>query len=129
MSGGLVTTKMARSSKRSTKSSVKEVHSLLPVEDDAFPEPEGDDSPAEHSFIYSPSRRRTRGNPACPVTAVSVLPAVHGGIFNPVLCPSVSAKRAESPGLSEELTAPLTRSRRRVAKDASAPHVSAQVCV
>lgn len=53
--GAVVVTKMVRASKRSTKSSVEHVPSLLP-------EPEADESsPGEHSFIYSPSRRRTRG--------------------------------------------------------------------
>ncbi|XP_036952683.1 protein ELYS [Acanthopagrus latus] len=85
--GAVVVTKMVRASKRSTKSSVEHVPSLLP-------EPEADESsPGEHSFIYSPSRRRTRAN------------------------------RGESPGPSEESAAPVTRSRRRVVKDASvAPH-------
>ncbi|KAM9366695.1 protein ELYS [Symphorus nematophorus] len=84
--GGVVVTKMVRTSKRSTKASVEQVHSLHSV-----PEPEEDESsPGEHSFIYSPSRRRrTRAN------------------------------RAESPGPSEESAAPVTRSRRRVVKDAS----------
>ncbi|XP_062417792.1 protein ELYS isoform X2 [Pungitius pungitius] len=90
--GGLVLTKMLRTSKRSTKSSVGEVHSLLPLKDDLDPEPE-ESSPGEHSFIYSPSRRKTRAN------------------------------RAESPFPSEESTAPVTRSRRRVGKESSAaPH-------
>lgn len=41
-------------------------------------------------------------------------------------CVCASAKRAESPGPSEESAAPVTRSRRRVVKDTSvAPHVSA----
>lgn len=92
--GGAVVTKMVRSSKRSTKSSVEQAHSLLPVKDGLVPEPVEDGShPGEHSFIYSPSRRRTR------------------------------AKRAESPVRSEESAAPVTRSSRRVIKDASvAPH-------
>ncbi|KAM8893456.1 protein ELYS isoform 2-T3 [Spinachia spinachia] len=90
--GGIVVTKMLRTSKRSTKSSVGEVHSLLPLNDGLGPEPE-ESSPGEHSFIYSPSRRKTRAN------------------------------RAESPCPSEESTAPVTRSRGRVGKDASvAPH-------
>ncbi|XP_075965904.1 uncharacterized protein ahctf1 isoform X2 [Anarhichas minor] len=90
--GGIVVTKMVRTSKRSTKSSVEQVHSLLPLKDSLVPEPE-ESSPGEHSFIYSPSRRKTR------------------------------AKRAESPGPSEESAAPVTRSRRRVVKDPSvAPH-------
>ncbi|KAK9542587.1 hypothetical protein VZT92_000434 [Zoarces viviparus] len=90
--GGIVVTKMVRTNKRSTKSSVEQVHSLLPLKDSLVPEPE-ESSPGEHSFIYSPSRRKTR------------------------------AKRAESPGPSEEPAAPVTRSRRRVFKDTSvAPH-------
>ncbi|XP_068586372.1 protein ELYS isoform X2 [Cebidichthys violaceus] len=90
--GRIVVTKMVRTSKRSTKSSVEQVHSLLPLKDSLVPEPE-ESSPGEHSFIYSPSRRKTR------------------------------AKRAESPGPSEESAAPVTRSRRRVVKDTSvAPH-------
>lgn len=84
--GGVVIRKMVRSSKRSTKSSVEQVHSLPPVNDSLVPEPEDDEtSPGEHSFIYSPSRRRTR------------------------------AHRAESPGPSEEFSAPVTRNRRRAA--------------
>lgn len=92
--GGVVVTKIVRTSKRSTKSSVEQVHSLISVKDSLVPEPEEEESsPGEHSFIYSPSRRRTR------------------------------AKRAESPGPSEESAAPVTRSRRRVVKNASvAPH-------
>ncbi|XP_049454990.1 protein ELYS isoform X2 [Epinephelus fuscoguttatus] len=92
--GRVVVTKIVRTSKRSTKSSVGQVHSLLSVKDSPVPEPEEEESsPGEHSFIYSPSRRRTR------------------------------ASRAESPGPSEESAAPVTRSRRRVVKDASvAPH-------
>ncbi|XP_051235126.1 protein ELYS isoform X7 [Dicentrarchus labrax] len=85
--GGVVVRKMVRTSKRATKSSVEQDHSL---QDSLFPEPEEDESsPGEHSFIYSPSRRRTRAN------------------------------RAESPGPSEESAAPVTRSRRRVVKDTS----------
>lgn len=73
-------TKTLTTRKRSTKSSVEEAESLPPV-----PEPEDDESsPGEHSFIYSPSRRRTR------------------------------ARKAESPAPSEVSTAPVTRSRRRV---------------
>ncbi|XP_035855272.1 protein ELYS isoform X5 [Sander lucioperca] len=97
--GAVVVTKMLRTSKRSTsyvrpKSSVEQVNSLLPVKDSLVPEPEEDESsPGEHSFIYSPSRRRTR------------------------------TKRAESPGPSEESAALVTRSSRRVVNDASvAPH-------
>ncbi|XP_041794919.1 protein ELYS isoform X2 [Chelmon rostratus] len=92
--GGVVVTKMVRTSKRSTKSSVERSHSPLPVKDGLVSEPAEDESrPGEHSFIYSPARRRTR------------------------------AERAESPGPSERSAAPVTRSRRRVVKDASvAPH-------
>ncbi|XP_034732784.1 protein ELYS isoform X2 [Etheostoma cragini] len=98
--GAVVVTKMLRTSRstsyvRSSKSSVEQVNSLLPVKNSVVPEPEEDESsPEEHSFIYSPSRRRTR------------------------------AKRAESPGPSEESAAPVTRSsRRRGVNDASVtPH-------
>ncbi|KAM7406305.1 hypothetical protein PAMP_000691 [Pampus punctatissimus] len=84
--GGVVVRKMVRSNKRSKKSSVEQVHSLPPVNDRLVPEPEDDEtSPGEHSFIYSPSRRRTR------------------------------AQRAESPGPSEEFSVPVTRNRRRAA--------------
>ncbi|KAM7423879.1 hypothetical protein PAMA_000309 [Pampus argenteus] len=84
--GGVVVRKMVRSNKRSKKSSVEQVHSLPPVNDRLVPEPEDDEtSPGEHSFIYSPSRRRTR------------------------------AHRAESPGPSEEFSVPATRNRRRAA--------------
>ncbi|XP_071344177.1 protein ELYS isoform X2 [Trachinotus anak] len=81
--GGVVISKVVRTSKRSTKSSAEQTLSLPPVKDSVVPEPEEDESsPGEHSFIYSPSRRRTR------------------------------ARRAESPGPSEESVAPITRSRR-----------------
>lgn len=56
-------TKMVRTSKRSTKSSVEQVNSLHPVKDALVSKTENcETSPDEHSFIYSPSRRRTRGN-------------------------------------------------------------------
>ncbi|CAJ1048923.1 protein ELYS isoform X3 [Xyrichtys novacula] len=86
-----VVTKIMRTSKRSTKSSVEQIEALLPVSDGLE---EDESSPGENSFIYSPSRRRTR------------------------------ASRAESPGPSEGSAAPVTRSsRRRVVKEASdAPH-------
>ncbi|XP_034535275.1 protein ELYS isoform X2 [Notolabrus celidotus] len=92
--GGVVVTKIVRTSKRSSKSSVEQIESLLPVNDGLVPEPaEDESSPGENSFIYSPSRRRTR------------------------------ASRAESPGPSEESAAPVTRSKRKVVKEASdAPH-------
>ncbi|XP_040056916.2 uncharacterized protein ahctf1 isoform X3 [Gasterosteus aculeatus] len=86
--GGIVVTKTLRTSKRSTKSSAGEVHALLPLKDAVDPEPE-ESSPGEHSFIYSPSRRKTRAN------------------------------RAESPCPSDESTARVTRSRRRVCRDDS----------
>lgn len=55
-------TKMVRASRRSTKSSAEQVHSLHPVKDSLVSKPKDDEtSPDEHSFIYSPSRRRTRG--------------------------------------------------------------------
>ncbi|KAM7014950.1 uncharacterized protein ahctf1 [Tautogolabrus adspersus] len=94
--GGVVVSKMVRTSKRSTKSSVEQIQSVPPGKDSLIPEQEEAEScPEEHSFfIYSPSRRRTR------------------------------ASRAESPGPSEEFAVPVTRSsRRRVVKEASdAPH-------
>uniref|UniRef100_A0A3Q1FT70 AT hook containing transcription factor 1 n=1 Tax=Acanthochromis polyacanthus TaxID=80966 RepID=A0A3Q1FT70_9TELE len=84
LKGGATVTKTLRTSKRSSKSSVEEAQSLPPVKDLA-PEPEDDESsPGEHSFIYSPSRRRTR------------------------------ARKTESLGPGEESAAPVTRSRRRV---------------
>ncbi|XP_018522322.1 protein ELYS isoform X3 [Lates calcarifer] len=88
--GGVVVSKMVRTSKRSTKSSTEQDHSQPPAKDSPVPDPKEDESsPGEHSFIYSPSRRRTR------------------------------ARRAESPGPSEEPAAPATRSRRRVNKEVS----------
>lgn len=48
------------------------------------------------------------------------------GFILTLSCVCVPANRGESPGPSEESAAPVTRSRRRVVKDASvAPHVSA----
>ncbi|XP_026234156.1 protein ELYS isoform X3 [Anabas testudineus] len=83
-----VVSKVVRTSKRSTRSSVEQAHPLPPVQDSLVPEPQDDEtSPGEHSFIYSPSRRRTR------------------------------ASRAESVGPNEESATPATRSRRRVNKD------------
>lgn len=122
--GGIVTTKMVRSSKRSTKSSAEQIHSLHPAEDGLGPKPEEDETgPGEHSFIYSPSRRRTRGKPC--VQFCHILSSTTGFLS---LCCVVSptASRAESPEPHEESAAPFTRSRRRVANDASvaAPHVS-----
>ncbi|XP_032372518.1 protein ELYS isoform X3 [Etheostoma spectabile] len=97
--GAVVVTKMLRTSRSTSyvrsKSSGEQVNSLLLVKDGVVPEPEEDESsPGEHSFIYSPSRRRTR------------------------------AKRAESPGSSEESAAPVTRSsrRRRVTDASVTPH-------
>lgn len=55
--------KALRTSKRSKKSSVEQVHS--PGKDWLVPQPEDDESsPGENSFIYSPSRRRTRARRA-----------------------------------------------------------------
>ncbi|XP_005459023.1 protein ELYS [Oreochromis niloticus] len=55
--------KALRTSKRSKKSSVEQVHS--PGKDGLVPQPEDDESsPGENSFIYSPSRRRTRAQRA-----------------------------------------------------------------
>lgn len=115
---------MVRTSKRSTKSTVEQVDLLLPVKDEPASELVEDESqPDEHSFIYSPSRRRTRG-----MWCVCLPACVHQLIPDGVLtlrCVCVSAKRGESPGPSEESVAPVTRSSRRVIKDASvAPHVS-----
>ncbi|XP_008293363.1 protein ELYS isoform X2 [Stegastes partitus] len=89
--GGEAVTKTLRTSKRSTRASAEEAQSL-PPEKDLVPEP-GDDesSPGEHSFIYSPSRRRTR------------------------------ARREVSPAPSEEPAAPVTRSSRRRVKDVAPP--------
>uniref|UniRef100_A0A3Q3EH72 AT hook containing transcription factor 1 n=1 Tax=Labrus bergylta TaxID=56723 RepID=A0A3Q3EH72_9LABR len=55
-----VISKMVRTSKRSTKSSVEQIQSVPPEKDSLIPE-EAESCPDEHSFIYSPSRRRTRG--------------------------------------------------------------------
>ncbi|XP_047436252.1 protein ELYS isoform X2 [Mugil cephalus] len=101
----VVIKKTVKTSKRSTKSSVEQDHPLPPTKDDQLPEPEEDESsPGEHSFIYSPSRRRTR------------------------------AHRAESPGPSEESSALVTRRSRRRVKDVdpqeemvSVDHVEAEV--
>ncbi|XP_047187355.1 protein ELYS isoform X2 [Scophthalmus maximus] len=56
--GGVVVSKMVRTSKRSMKSSAEQVDGLVtePAEDES--------SPGEHSIIYSPSRRRTRARRA-----------------------------------------------------------------
>ncbi|XP_040891235.1 protein ELYS [Toxotes jaculatrix] len=95
--GGVVISKMVRASKRSTKSSAEQAHSVPPTKDSLVPEPEEDESsPGEHSFIYSPSRRRTR------------------------------ARRAESPGPSEESAPPATRNRRRVKDDAPQDAVASE---
>ncbi|XP_058484835.1 protein ELYS [Solea solea] len=87
--GGVVVSKMVRTSKKSTKALLEQADALPSVTDDPLPEaPEDELSPGEHSIIYNPPRRRTR------------------------------AHRAESPGPSEETAAPVTRSRRQV-KDAT----------
>lgn len=100
-----------RSSKRSTKSIVEQP----PVEDSQLPEPEEDQSsPGEHSFIYSPSRRRTRGEQS---TDVFVLIWRCVVVLN-LRCVCVSAHRAESPGPSQESLTLVTRRSRRRVKDA-----------
>ncbi|XP_035992418.1 protein ELYS isoform X2 [Fundulus heteroclitus] len=77
--------KTERTRKRSTKASEEQISSQPPVKDGAVPEPaEDESSPGESSFIYSPSRRR-----------------------------QTRAHNAESPAPSEDLEAPVTRSRRR----------------
>ncbi|KAK1891004.1 Protein ELYS [Dissostichus eleginoides] len=92
-----VVTKMVRTSKRSTKSSVEEVHLLLPVNPSLIPEPEEEESnPGENSYIYSPSQRRTR------------------------------AKRGQSPSPSEESVARVTRSRRKVVKEAPQDEIASE---
>ncbi|KAK5935093.1 hypothetical protein CgunFtcFv8_020483 [Champsocephalus gunnari] len=92
-----VVTKMVRTSKRSTKSSVEEVHFILPVNPSLIPEPEEEESnPGENSYIYSPSRRRTR------------------------------AKRGQSPSPSEESAARVTRSRRKVVKEAPQDEIASE---
>lgn len=113
---------MVRASKRSTKLSAEEAHSLPPVEDALVPEPEEDNSsPGEHSFIYSPSRRRTRGELSI---RLPICLSIHSSMMIVTLCcVCVSGHRAQSPGQSEESSAPATRSRRRV-KDV-APQVGA----
>ncbi|XP_028257468.1 protein ELYS isoform X2 [Parambassis ranga] len=81
--GGAVIAKTVRTSKKRIESLVEQVDPAPPVKDNLPPEPEDDgSSPGEHSFIYSPSRRRTR------------------------------APKAERPGPSEQPAAPVTRSRR-----------------
>lgn len=113
---------MVRTGKTSTKSSVKQVNSLLPVKDGLVTEPD-ESNPGEHSFIYSPSRRRTRGElcirlPACLTIHLSLMVLTMRHVC-------VSAHRAEAPGPSEESAVPVTRSRRKVAS--VAPHVSSSV--
>lgn len=120
--GGVVVTKIVRTSKRSTKSSVEQIESLLPVEDASVPEPAEEQ---QNSFIYSPSRRRTRGELCLPV---NYRECVHPAVMVLTLCCVMrpSASRAESPGPSEEPAVPGTRSKRKVVQEASdAPHVSA----
>ncbi|XP_041837533.1 protein ELYS isoform X2 [Melanotaenia boesemani] len=86
---GGVATKMEKTIKSHTKSSVQPASSPPPVTDAVVPEHKEDESsPGEHSFIYSPSRRRR-----------------------------TRAHREESPGPSEEFEAPVTRSRSRVKSD------------
>ncbi|XP_072236443.1 protein ELYS isoform X2 [Leuresthes tenuis] len=84
--GGVLATKMERTRKRSTKSSVEPVSSQPLVTDGQVPEDQEEESGSgELSFVYSPARRR-----------------------------QTRAHREESPGPSEESDAPVTRSRRRV---------------
>lgn len=74
--------KALRTSKRSKKSSVEQVHS--PGKDWLVPQPEDDESsPGENSFIYSPSRRRTRGEPSISLF-IFIYFSVNG--CNPLLC-------------------------------------------
>ncbi|XP_076011542.1 uncharacterized protein ahctf1 isoform X2 [Genypterus blacodes] len=84
--GGAVVTKTSRASKRSSKSSVEQVPPAG-VKGDTVPE-SNEPSQGEHSFIYSPSRRRTR------------------------------AQRAESPLQTEASLPPVTRSKRKDVKAA-----------
>lgn len=88
-----------------------------PVKDG--PDPKDDDtSPGEHSFIYSPSRRRTRGEPH--VFFLSRLVSQWDSNVRRV-CVSANKSVSSEP----EFTAPVTRSRRGVTRDASViPHVS-----
>ncbi|XP_071368388.1 protein ELYS isoform X1 [Centroberyx affinis] len=76
MQEGVVVTKMVRASKRSTKSSVQPPP--VAMRDSLVLEPENDEaSPVEHSFIYSPSRRRTRAHKAeSPVQSEVSLPRI-----------------------------------------------------
>lgn len=98
--------KALRTSKRNKKSSVEQVHSL--GKDWLVPQPEDDESsPGENSFIYSPSRRRTRGEPSISFF-IFIYFSVNG--CNPLFV-SVSARRADS---SEQREAPVTRSRVKV---------------
>lgn len=81
---------------------------------------------SRRAFIHLlPRAKKDERWAVCPFTWVSTRPFVHDGFLTPC-CVCVSAERAESPGPSERSAAPVTRSRRRVVKDASvAPHVSA----
>uniref|UniRef100_A0A4W6FWV7 AT-hook containing transcription factor 1 n=1 Tax=Lates calcarifer TaxID=8187 RepID=A0A4W6FWV7_LATCA len=77
--GERIVVEMVRTSKRSTKSSTEQDHSQPPAKDSPVPDPKEDESsPGEHSFIYSPSRRRTRGElsirlPICPFIHLSIM--------------------------------------------------------
>ncbi|KAM4593025.1 uncharacterized protein ahctf1 isoform 2-T5 [Odontesthes bonariensis] len=96
--GGVLAIKMERTRKRSTKSSVESVSSQPLVTDGLVLEDQEDESsPGEHSFVYSPARRR-----------------------------QTRAHREESPGPSEESDAPVTRSRRRVKDVAPQDQISSE---
>ncbi|KAM6943618.1 protein ELYS [Xenentodon cancila] len=100
---GVTAIKTRRSSKRSTKWSVEQVTAPLVESDTLVPE-EDESSPSEHSFIYSPSRRRQAR-----AHKTEALP-----------------ERAEPPGPSEGYVAPVTRSRRRVNDGASQDKMSSE---
>ncbi|KAM9861063.1 uncharacterized protein ahctf1 [Aulostomus maculatus] len=89
--GGVVVTKMVRTSKRSAKSTVERVGDVL------VPEPGNNESSSDmHTFIYSPSRRRTRAN------------------------------KAECPDPSEEVSVPVTRNRRRHVQAAAQEEIASE---
>ena len=98
------------------KSAAEQDHPL-PAEGGLVPHSNEDDSsPGEHSFIYSPSRRRTRGELSI---TLCICTSIHPSIIILTLCcVCVSGRRAESPGPSEESAVPATRSRRRAKDDA-----------
>lgn len=111
--------KTIRTSRKGTRMLVERPHPLPPVEDSLVPEPQDDEtSPGEHSFIYSPSRRRTRGD-LCVTLPMNPSSCVSGLVLN-VCRVCVSASRAETVGPNEESATPATRSRRRVNQDVAA---------